>query len=68
MLKNELDLGVTNPRVLVFPLNGVGRPLGMASSDASVTLTPSQSLRFETKTVADPGAHHAAFATASVIY
>ncbi len=65
---NELELGVTNPRVVVFPLNRVGRPLGVASSQATLAVPPGGSFGFVTSTVGDSGAGHAAFPGASIVY
>lgn len=67
-LHNALELSVTNPRVLVFPLNRAGRPLGMASAEGAVTVAPGEDFRFETSAVDDAGTRHAAFPAASVVY
>jgi hypothetical protein len=68
MLINQLELGVEDPRVLVFPLNRVGWPLAVASSDAAIILARGQGWSFETSVVIDRGAGYAAFPTASVAY
>jgi len=53
--ENGLDVAVSDPIVTVFPLNGVGRPLGMATSSDSVAIPPGGTWMFETSPVNDPG-------------
>jgi hypothetical protein len=60
-LVNEL---VDEPRVAavsVFPVNRVGRPLGVAYSQDSAELAPGGSWEFETTTVPEPGTDFAAY-------
>jgi len=60
-LVNEL---VDEPRaaaVSVFPVNRVGRPLGVAYSQRSDELPPGGRWQFETTTVTDPGTGFAAY-------
>jgi len=62
-LVNELDVTVENPSVVIFPVNGVGRPLGMVTGTGAVELPPAASFSFETS--ADvAGVGYAAYATA----
>jgi hypothetical protein len=68
---NELDVAVSNPSVTVFPVNRVGRPLGMAatgsdSDSGMVELASGGSWMFETNTVSEPGVDQVAFPAASV--
>lgn len=51
MLVNGLEVTVSNPSVTVFPVNRVGRPLGMATASDTVDLSPGGSWTFETSTV-----------------
>jgi hypothetical protein len=60
-LTNELDREVNSPGVMVFPVNRVGRPLGVASSEAATEIEPGGSWTFETDSVEDPGVEFAAF-------
>ena len=60
-LVNELDVAVSNPSVTVFPVNRVGRPLGVAIGSGTVELPPGGSWAFETSTVDAPGIDHAAY-------
>ena len=52
--------------VSVFPLNRVGRPLGVATSSATLDVPPGGAWTFETSTVDDPGVAYAAFAAATI--
>lgn len=67
-LNNELELSIANPRVTVFPLNRVGRPLAMLSTEATLTIPAGQTWSFETSAENALGAGHAAFPIASIIY
>lgn len=60
---NGLDVPVTNPSVTVFPVNGVGRPLGAAVATGSGTdAVPSGgSWAFQTNVVDSRGASAVAF-------
>jgi hypothetical protein len=60
-LINELDVAVSNPSVMVFPVNRVGRPLGVAIGSGTVELPPGGSWAFETSTVDAPGIDHVAY-------
>jgi len=63
VLHSALDADVENPRVSVFPVNRVGRPLGMGTSDVAATLPAGSSARFETTSVRERGEGHVALAT-----
>jgi hypothetical protein len=65
-LQNGLDVAVSAPRVMIFPLNRVGRPLGVATSQWSGSLAPGESWTFETSAVTDVGVDHAIFPSASI--
>lgn len=62
---NTSDAPLNEPAVSVFSVNGVGRPLGVATSTAVVELPPGGSWAFETNAVAERGAGQVAFAAAS---
>jgi hypothetical protein len=65
-LTNGLDVTVSNPSVRIFPVNRVGRPLGMASSSATSDIPPGGSWTFQTSTVDDLGASFVAYPTAAI--
>ena len=44
-----------------FPVNRVGRPLGMVMSNATTDLPPGGSFTFETSPVDDPGVGYEAY-------
>jgi hypothetical protein len=48
---NSLDVAVNNPSVAVFPVNRVGRPLGVATASGTNEIPPGGSWSFETNTV-----------------
>jgi hypothetical protein len=50
-LVNGLDVAVSNPSVTVFPVNRVGRPLGVAIGSGTVEVPPGGSWAFDTNTV-----------------
>jgi len=54
-LVNGLDVTVKNPSVTVFPVNGVGRPLGVAIGRGMIELAPGGRWVFETNAVDAPG-------------
>lgn len=54
-LVNGLDTTVSSPTVAIYPVNAVGRPLGVAYGGSSTELSPGAHWDFETDTVADPG-------------
>jgi len=58
---NGLDVAVGAPTVSIFPVNRVGRPLGMATSSGTTDLPPGGSLTFETSPVDDPGVGYEAY-------
>jgi hypothetical protein len=63
---NGLQVVVSDPTVTVFPVNRVGRPLGVATSSAVMELAPGGTWTFETTSVSDPGAGYAAFPNGSI--
>jgi hypothetical protein len=65
-LTNGLDAPVTNPKVSIFPLNGVGRPLGVATSTETTEVPAAGSWPFETSTVVDAGVDFAAYPNATL--
>lgn len=66
ILTNGLDVTASAPTVAIFPLNRVGRPLGMATSSTTSVLQPGGTWSFETTTVNDPGVAHAAYPAAGI--
>ena len=62
-LLNGLDMTLDNPAVEVFPVNRVGRPLGVALAGGSVQVPPCGSWPFTTDSVFDPGVGFVAFPT-----
>ncbi len=52
---NELAATAANAGVAVFPLNAVGRPLGMATAKATNAVAPGGTWSFQTSPVRDPG-------------
>ncbi|HMI88622.1 MAG TPA: hypothetical protein VK550_31300 [Polyangiaceae bacterium] len=65
-LVNRFDTTVTDPSVAIFPMNRVGRPLGVATSKATADLPTGNSWSFESTDVADFGVGYVAYATASI--
>lgn len=65
-LENRLDVAVSDPKITVFPVNRVGRPLGMATSSAADDIPPGGTWSFETTPVDDVGVDHVAYPTVSV--
>ncbi len=63
---NGLDVTVSAPAVAIFPVNRVGRPLGVATGSATVDLPPGGSWTFETSVVDDLGVDYLAYPTASI--
>ena len=63
---NQLGATVSNPGVAVFPVNRVGRPLGMATAIRTADLAAGDTWAFQTSAVEDPGVGQAAFGSASV--
>lgn len=60
-LVNGLEVALKQPSVSVFPINRVGRPLGMAVARATMLLAAGAEWRFETDSVDDPGVDQLAF-------
>jgi hypothetical protein len=60
-LVNRLDVAVNNPSVSVFPVNRVGRPLGVASGSGTLEIPPGGSWTFETNSVSVAGVDHLAY-------
>lgn len=60
-LLNELDVAVSNPSVTVFPVNRVGRPLGVATGSGTVEVPPGGKWTFETNAVGVAGVDHFAY-------
>lgn len=65
-LENRLDVAVSDPKMTVFPVNRVGRPLGMATSSAAADIPPGGTWSFETTPVDDVGVDHVAYPTISI--
>jgi hypothetical protein len=61
---NRFDKTVADPSVAIFPMNRVGRPLGVATSKKTADLPPGSSWSFESTEVADFGVGYVAYATA----
>jgi len=62
-VSNDIDIPAENPTVMIFPLNSVGRPLGMATGSGTVALEPGDSFSFETSADVAGMSYHA-YATA----
>jgi len=62
---NGLDMMVSDPSVTVFPLNRVGRPLGMVSAGDTSQVPAGGSWTFQTNTVDTPGVDYAAYPAAN---
>jgi hypothetical protein len=60
-LVNGLDVAVSNPSVTVFPVNRVGRPLGVAIGSGTVEIAPGGSWAFETNAVSAAGVDYFAY-------
>jgi hypothetical protein len=60
-LVNGLDVVVSNPSVTVFPVNRVGRPLGMATGNSAIEIVPGGRWAFETNRVDERGEDYFAF-------
>lgn len=66
-LTNALGVAVTDPKVLVFPVNRANRPLGVATNSAQLELLPGEKWSFSTTLVAERGVDHVAYASVSLI-
>lgn len=62
---NGLAMPVSMPSIRIFPVNRVGRPLGVAGADESSQIPAGGTWTFQTGTVDDPGVDYAAFPAAS---
>jgi hypothetical protein len=60
-LVNMLDRTLAQPAVLVFPVNRVGRPLGVASGSREAEVEPGGSWAFETTAIEVRGADSVAY-------
>jgi hypothetical protein len=60
-LFNALDVAVVNPSVTVFPLNRVGRPLGVVTGRGTNEIPPGGSSAFETSAAQLSAADYAAY-------
>jgi hypothetical protein len=65
-LVNGLDVALANPSVTVFPVNRVGRPLGVATGSGTVEIPSGGSWAFETNTVPAPGVDHSAYPAGAI--
>lgn len=66
VLVNGLDVALSQPAVTVFPVNRVGRPLGVATGSDAVEIPPGGRWTFQTNTVATPGVNQVAYATGAL--
>jgi hypothetical protein len=60
-LVNGLDGALSSPSVAVFPLNRVGRPLGVAFAAGAADVPPGGTWQFETEPVSEAGVDSAAY-------
>ena len=60
-LVNGLDVPLSSPSVAVFPLNHVGRPLGVAFGIGAADVPPGDRWQFETSPVSEAGVDSAAY-------
>jgi hypothetical protein len=67
-LTNGLDVAIEQAGVTIFPVNALGRPLGMTLSTLMVGLLPGDSFRFESYAVDDPGVDQFAYPTGSIVF
>ena len=63
-LLNDIDVTIMNPTVMLFPVNRVGRPLGMVTGTDTVELEPGETWSFQTSSDV-AGVDYAAYVTAS---
>jgi hypothetical protein len=63
-ITNAFSEALSAPKVTVFPLNRVGRPLGVATSNTIPDLAAGERASFGTNSFDRAAAHHAAFAAA----
>jgi hypothetical protein len=67
-LNNGLDAAIRGAVVTIFPLNSVGRPLGMVTSTDAHDVAAGASWMFETTTAAEPGVDYVAYPSGSVSF
>jgi hypothetical protein len=65
-LVNDLDVAVSKPSVTVFPVNRVGRPLGMALGSSTHEIPPRGRWTFETSSVDAAAVDSAAYPTGAI--
>jgi hypothetical protein len=65
-LINGMNLDLESPSVTLFPLNRVGRPLGVARSSSDTSISAGESWDFETDAVSDEGQELAVFPVGSI--
>lgn len=65
-LVNDFDVAVSAPSVAVFPLNRVGRPLGMAIGRSTEEIAPGGSWTFHTDTTEARAADYAAYPAGAI--
>jgi hypothetical protein len=63
---NGLGSTLSGPSVAIFPVNRIGRPLGMATASTTDDLPPGATWTFQTDAVDDPGVDQVAYATGSI--
>jgi hypothetical protein len=63
---NGLGVAVSEASVVIFPVNRVGRPLGVARADAAADVPAGGSWTFETGPVDDPGAGQVVYPGAAI--
>jgi hypothetical protein len=66
IVDNGIGSTLSNPSVAVFPVNRVGRPLGMATASTTADLPAGATWTFQTGAVGDPGVGQAAYGSGSV--
>jgi hypothetical protein len=62
---NDLDMTVSDPSVAIFPINCVGRPLGIASASDTSEVAAGGNWTFQTNSVDTPGVNYTAYPSAS---
>jgi hypothetical protein len=67
-LVNGLDVTVSKPSVTVFPVNAVGRPLGVAAASSFGEVPPGGSWIFETNTLDAIGADWVAYPAGELVH
>jgi hypothetical protein len=64
---NSFEMAVTNPTVTVFPVNGVGRPLGAATANGTLEIPSGGNWMFTTNAVNEAGVSEVAFPVAALV-